>query len=1128
MWALREPLDDGSMVLVSYRSLPVPIRRPRGTETTGRVDPVGIILGMGAARARAAFVGRAGELDRLRAAAERSASGEGMALLCVGEAGIGKTRLVEEFAAESRAAGVPVLTGGCVELGSTGLPYGPFAEALRMAMRERIISADAMHAQTREQLALLVPGIGTRARRSTARGTTADASDGLGQVPLFEAVLAALEMAGQARGVTVVIEDLHWADRSTLDLLAFLVRNLAALPLMLVVTVRTDDVDRTDPLAMLLAELGRRPGVERLDLAPLDLDATCRQLRGILGFEPDPALAHRIHERADGNPFFVEQLARAYLDGETDAIPPSLRDLLLSQLSRLPQDVQRLLAAVAIAGPLASADVLATMLDQTEREVVHSLRLAVDLHVLEPVRGGSTEGYAFHHALVAEAAESDLLDGERRHLHARCADALAERRPAEGPAIAPWIGRIAYHRERSGERLKMIGASIDAAGAAEAIAAHADAFVQYSRATAALLPGEPVPHADWDRTDLFGRAGISAALAGDPTAAARLTQEALDELPADADPMTRGALLTRLSEYQWTSSDPQFVETLRLAVDVVPALPPTALRARALNALGFHHQYLASLDAARAAFEEARATALAVPRAATELAIADSCLAFFAYDDGDAGKARGLIEEGRDVLIEPAVVSHASAAWMDLVGIAAWGGDHALAVELAEEGLRRTRASGNEAYYGSLVAANGAEALLALGRLQDAMVMLDSVRTVASGGYLDGAFLTMRASLLTALGDLTRAREDLESIGEASRLGDQSIERVRAYVDAELLVSGGDPEAVRDVVEAALRLPTTHVPVIHEVGLLVWIGVRAEADLAERGRARRDTAAEAAGAARSTALLDVLERVLREAAAGVTGDRQGSRVPRARTGRGMSTPGRRRSIHVAHRHRRLVRAGVRPAAPLRADPRGRDPPRSRAERPDGGDDGPARRVRRGTAVRRRAAGRDGGSDRPACPGRPRARGGVKPAGRCRSPAGRPRSRPGCRRPGLRPDRPGGGDPVAARGGHDQPPDRRAPVHQSEDRRCPRLEPVGQDGRQRTCPGRDRRPSPGDQRAGRGHPGRRLRRLSSGVAEHTQHLRVDPAGCGCPLLQVGHAHPAEQRAVPGGIPAVGRRPGRADP
>ena len=238
---------------------------------------------MGGARVRAAFVGRDPELDRLDAALARMKRGDGLAVFCGGEAGIGKTRLISEFTGRAAAAGCAILAGGCVELGSAGLPYGPFAEALRTAAAGATLDPSTLHSSVVEQLSLLVPDL---ARTAPDPGAGWSELGGLGQVRLFEAVLAAIARIAETRPVVLVIEDLHWADRSTQDLLSFLIRNVEAAGFLILGTIRTDAISRDAPLASTLGELSRRPAVDRLDLGPLDIVGTAEHLRSIFGEEP--------------------------------------------------------------------------------------------------------------------------------------------------------------------------------------------------------------------------------------------------------------------------------------------------------------------------------------------------------------------------------------------------------------------------------------------------------------------------------------------------------------------------------------------------------------------------------------------------------------------------------------------------------------------------------------------------------------------------------------------------------------------------------------------------------------------------------------------------------------------------
>ena len=452
-------------------------------------------------------------------------------------------------------------------MGPAGLPYGPFAEALRGAVAAGTLDPGRLHPAAVDQLARLLPDFNPRGGADVPEVDLV----GLGQVRLFEAFLAAIESVRAVRPVVLVIEDIHWADRSTLDLLTFLVRNTGSAGCMILATVRTDAMERGDPLATFLAELGRWPSVERIDLRPLDLRETTEHLRDVLGVDPSDDLAQRIHRRSDGNPFFIEQLAKAQVDGEPSNVPASLRDILLTQLSQQPRDVQDLLSAAAVAGPLADDSLLASILGCSSEAMLVPLRAAVRARLLVPLVIDGGEVYAFRHALMAEATEADLLDGERRRLHGRCADALIPRRPDEGAALAQWAVRCAHHREHSGDIDATIAASIEAAIETATVAAHADAMEQYHRAIR-LLPltqGTRV-WGDWDVSELYGRAAACAALIGEAVTAASYSRRAIEQLPADADPWRRGQLLNAWSEHLWIAGEADFAVALVEAARVDP------------------------------------------------------------------------------------------------------------------------------------------------------------------------------------------------------------------------------------------------------------------------------------------------------------------------------------------------------------------------------------------------------------------------------------------------------------------------------------------------------------------------------------------------------------------------------
>ena len=221
-----------------------------------------ILLAMAGSVASSRFVGRAAELGRLEAAFGHARDGELLTLCVGGEAGVGKTRLVTRFAEQVQGSGGQVLLGGCVELGETALPYAPLAQALRGLGRGLEPAAlNELAGPGRPLLARLLPEL-ERSEEPASAGTTVGSS---GQARLFEALLALLERLAGRSPTVLVVEDLHWADRSTLDLLAFLVRNLQA-GLLVVLTYRTDELHRRHPLRPFLAELDRSGRADRLEL----------------------------------------------------------------------------------------------------------------------------------------------------------------------------------------------------------------------------------------------------------------------------------------------------------------------------------------------------------------------------------------------------------------------------------------------------------------------------------------------------------------------------------------------------------------------------------------------------------------------------------------------------------------------------------------------------------------------------------------------------------------------------------------------------------------------------------------------------------------------------------------------
>src|SRR6266511_1621090 len=353
---------------------------------------------MGGAAATSRFVGRRAELGRLEAAYAYAGAGEPVTLCVGGEAGVGKTRLVARFAGQVRGRGGRVLLGGCIELGEGSLPYAPVVEALRGLGRGLEPAAlDELVGPGRPLLARLLPELGQR-EESTSAGLTVGSS---AQARLFEAFLALLERLADRSPTVLVVEDLHWADRSSLDLLTFLVRNLRA-GLLLVLTYRTDELHRRHPLRPFLAGLDRSGRAERLEV--------------ILGTRPDAELVEQIYRRSEGNAFFAEELLATTHQGGGNgrSLPPSLENVLLSRVQVLPEDAQATLRVVATASGRVEHELLAAVSELPEADLLAALRAAVAHFVFDAA--AATETYAFRHALTQEALYAELLPGDRARL----------------------------------------------------------------------------------------------------------------------------------------------------------------------------------------------------------------------------------------------------------------------------------------------------------------------------------------------------------------------------------------------------------------------------------------------------------------------------------------------------------------------------------------------------------------------------------------------------------------------------------------------------------------------------------------------------------------------------------------
>ncbi|MFC5992640.1 AAA family ATPase [Pseudonocardia hispaniensis] len=470
------------------------------------------------------LVGRRDEVRVLAAALDRAAAGSARAVLLSGEAGVGKTRLVTEAAEQATAAGFAVLTGRCLDTGESSLPYLPFAEALgRLAAdRPELVAA---HPELRR----LLPG-----GRPRAEPLAGDRD--LGQLRVFDAVLSGLaELAAEAP-VLLVLEDLHWADRSSRDLLVFLLSRLGGQRLAVLASYRDDDLHRRHPLRPLLAELVRLPAVERLELAPLGQSEALSLVRGLADGGLDEQALRRIARRSEGNAFFAEELVSA----SGDAVPDGLAEVLLARLERLPATAQRVLRLAAVAGRRVRHDRLAAVAGLGTDELEQALRDAVAHHVLVPDSPGADDAYLFRHALLHEAVYQDLLPGERSRLHGVYAALLAE--AADEPGS---VAELAHHALAAHDLPLALSASVRAVDEADRRGGPGEVLLHAERALD-LWPAVP---------DAEGVAGVTEAL---------VTRWAAWAASATGDPDRGVALARRALELADQRADPRLAADLRI------------------------------------------------------------------------------------------------------------------------------------------------------------------------------------------------------------------------------------------------------------------------------------------------------------------------------------------------------------------------------------------------------------------------------------------------------------------------------------------------------------------------------------------------------------------------------------
>ena len=562
------------------------------------------------------LVGRDEEVERVSEAL--GTEGEGGAVLVGGDAGIGKTALVGRLVA--RAAGRRVLVGHCVGEVGTTLPYLPFVEVFAgLDARERDLVDDLVEAHP--GLVPLVPRLAAGARGDAVRAD------------LVEAVHGALADLGRRGPVLLVVEDVHWADESTRELLTLLFTRGGPEGVGLLATYRSDDVHRRHPLTAALAVWSRLPGLTRVDLGPLS-DAAVRRIVGRSGDALPPRVVDELVRRAEGNAFFAEELAAAKRSGTGDA--EDLQRLLLTRVDQLDDAAQGVVRVAAVIGRRVPHVLLERVAGVDAGTLRAALRSAVEHHVLEL---WGDRGYEFRHALLAEAVLDDLLPHERLQLHRACADALLD---------DPTFGTdadLARHALASGDRDLALTAAVRAGDSARRMGGPAEALAHYETALGLLGPDPADGH------ELTLKAAAAANAAGRPMRAGALLRARL--ATKHPTPYERAALLSAVAfAARMTEERVDRVQLTAEALGLLDDDAPVALRVgvltRRAEALMDSGATADALEVADDAMALAVEHDLRVDR--TDLSSTLARLTEVAGDPGESiRRLEGVVAEWRDV-----------------------------------------------------------------------------------------------------------------------------------------------------------------------------------------------------------------------------------------------------------------------------------------------------------------------------------------------------------------------------------------------------------------------------------------------------------------------------------------------
>lgn len=727
------------------------------------------------------FFGRTPELDCIRGSLAAATHGQPQLVFVTGEAGIGKSRLVQEVV--ESVEGTHVMVGAAVPVTGSGIAFGPWLPIMKK------VTGDVGFLTNRDES----PDVGVRQRLETTRAVNLDAC------------YQALSAASSEKLVVIVLEDLHWADEASLGLLAFIARRMRDERLSILATMRTDGA-ATPSMLMLMAELSRQPHVQRLHLEPLSRveieQIVTPHLRGIDSVDRFASVG-RIYQESGGNTFLAVELA---ISGGTKRIPRQLTDVMLTRISGLSDPTLAALRALAILGRPCSHRLLAAIVGDSSANLVDSLRVAIGRGLLMIIDQDGSAEYCYRHGLMMTVVRDDLLPGDQQLWHRAVAAALSS--PELQHNSTP--GELAEHWYRAQLPARALDATITAGRHAISVVAAEQADLHLTRALK-LWPqvAEPERLTGVMEWELLQLAAAASRWLGNLSRAVTLTEQALT---LSCPPPARAGLHERLGRYRYESGDSagalnSYDQALRQLQSEAPSVLLAQVEAAkaSLLMISGHHR------AAAAAAHQAAGTSasLSAPNqqayALTTAGLSEVEIGLADQGLRDLNTARDLAEGCKDIEEQLRAEAAFCVAFDRL-------GRLRLALEAAQRALTITRRYQLDGSLGLATIANALDLLRVLGRWQEADELADSVPSGPTSQHYRSFFLVMRSQINLARGRYDRVEVDLaeaEGLIGAAVSSRPDIAVPLWASKAELALSRGAVAAAWDCVSPAIELLRT-------------------------------------------------------------------------------------------------------------------------------------------------------------------------------------------------------------------------------------------------------------------------------------------------------------------------------